>query len=348
MKILFFSDIHFHHTHRFSHITPDGMTIREQEHLSCADTIIDLCNKHNIDKIVFGGDLYGPVGDNISCQTQYVVCKFFEKLQTLKLPIEVIVGNHDMLSDTVNNREAHKISPFKHWENINVYDIPCIDSNNKLIYMPYSLCDEYSEAFLNKIENKEEYIIFSHLEIKDINLGNGIFTKKGVNIDLLKSFNLVFQGHYHSGGKLASNIYVSGSTQRLSFKDKGISKNNILIYDTETNKILRESFNCPDWLIFDDDNIEDILNVNIDNYVKLELTTDILLTDTMKEKLDRMKGKDIHIDVERISIDSNKLTETVLENEIDILKQFIEKSDNTDCIKEKLIEEGIRLYNKVN
>ena len=45
--------------------------------------------------------------------------------------------------------------------------------------------------------------------------------------------------------------------ERLSFKDKGIAKNNIIIYDTETGKITRRSFECPDWLTFNDDNIEE-------------------------------------------------------------------------------------------
>ena len=53
MRYLCFSDIHFHGTHRFSHITDEGYTIRELEHLSCAQTLIDICNKEDIDRIVF-------------------------------------------------------------------------------------------------------------------------------------------------------------------------------------------------------------------------------------------------------------------------------------------------------
>lgn len=347
MKILFFSDIHFHHTHRFSHITPDGMTIREKEHLSCADTIINICKKENIDRIIFGGDAYAPVGDNISCQTQYVICKFFEKLQTLNLPIDIIVGNHDMLLDTINNREAHKLIPFKYWENVNVYDVPSIITDYHFIYMPYSVYDECDTAFLEKIKNKNEYVIFSHLEIKGINLGNGIFTKKGVDLELLKQFKMVFQGHYHSGGNLAKNIYVVGSTQRLSFKDKGTSRNNIIIYDTDTNKVIRKSFECPDWLTFTDETLDDFLKIDNNNYVKLELSSDILLTKEIQDKLNQVKDKDVHIDLERISINKTIDTEIEREDDVSVIKQFVNNSDNTDEFKEALIDEGVRLYNKV-
>lgn len=347
MKILFFSDIHFHHTHRFSHITPDGMTIREQEHLSCADTIINLCKEESIDRIVFGGDAYGPVGDNISCQTQYVICKFFEKLQSTNLPIDIVVGNHDLLLDTINNREAHKLIPFKNWENINVYDMPCIITDYHFIYMPYNICDEYNKSFLENIKNKNEYVIFSHLEIQGINLGNGIFTKKGVDIDLLKEFKMTLQGHYHSGGSLAENIQICGSTQRLSFKDKGAARNNIIIYDTDTNKIERRSFECPDWLTFTDDNLNEFLKIDNNNYVKLELSSDIFLTKEIKNKLNQVKDKDVHIDLERISVNKTINTEIEREDEISVMKQFVNNSDNSDEFKEALIDEGVRLYNKV-
>ena len=79
--ILFFSDLHMHHTHRFSHITPEGRTVRELEHLMCAKRVVDLVDKYNIDRVVFGGDFVGPVGDNISTQCLDAMCEFIETIQ---------------------------------------------------------------------------------------------------------------------------------------------------------------------------------------------------------------------------------------------------------------------------
>lgn len=342
MRLLIFSDIHFHHTHRFSHITPEGFTIRELEHISCADTILKVAKEEQIDKIIFCGDLYGPVGDGLSAQTQVAICNFLSKLKDYK--IDMLVGNHDCAGQ-LNNQYSHKLEPFKHWENINVFDNPIVIDN--FVYMPYSICDEFSESFLENIEDKENKIVFSHLELKGINLGNGIFTKKGIDISLLNKFKKTFQGHYHSGGKYGKNIYVIGSTQRLSFKDPGLSRNNILIYDTETDKIKKRSFECPDWLVFNDDNIEDILKIDNDNYVKLEITTDILLTKEIQDKLNKVKAKDIHIDITRISINKKLESEITAENNIEVIKQFIDKSDNTENVKEELVKEGVRLLQKV-
>lgn len=347
-KILFFSDIHFHHTHRFSVITQEGYTVREQEHLSCAGDIIQLLKSKEIDKVVFGGDMYGPVGDAISCQTQCAVIEFVTKLaaacKNYDIPFEMLVGNHD-LSKNVIELNINKLAPFVHFDNVKVYSVPTVEGD--YVYMPYCVDSEQAETFLKSIPDKENKIVFAHLDLAGINLGNGIFTTKGVSLDLLKQFKMTLEGHYHSGGCYAKNIILSGSTQRLSFKDKGVSRKNIIIYNTETCSIIRENFYCPDWLTFTDDNIEDVLKIDNNNYVKVELSTDILLTPEIKEKLDKVKGKDISIDVNRISVNKQITEEMNSENEQDILTNFVNKSENTEEQKEALIKEGIRLLKAV-
>lgn len=346
MRYLCFSDIHFHGTHRFSHITDEGYTIRELEHLSCAQTLIDICNKEDIDRIVFCGDLYQAVGDNLSTQTQSAVCEFVEKISKIK-PLDMLVGNHD-LSGTTNFKAVHKLIPFKYFNNVTVYDSPV--EKDGIVYMPYCTSDEYATTVLENIKDKKNKVVFSHLELKGINLGNGIETTHGVPLDLLSQFKMTIQGHYHGSSSYGPNIKVIGSTQRLSFKDPGKSRNNIIIYDTETNKIERRSFNCPDWLTFTDDNINDILTTDLNNYVKVEVSSDILLTDDIKARLDLFKGKDIHIDLTRLSFDKHSsadINQDTAEDEVSIIKQFIEKTDNSEQQKRQLLDEGIRLLDKV-
>ena len=346
MRYLCFSDIHFHGTHRFSHITDEGYTIRELEHLSCAQTLIDICNKEDIDRIVFCGDLYQAVGDNLSTQTQSAVCEFVEKISKIK-PLDMLVGNHD-LSGTTNFKAVHKLIPFKYFNNVTVYDSPV--EKDGIVYMPYCTSDEYATTVLENIKDKQNKVVFSHLELKGINLGNGIETTHGVPLDLLSQFKMTIQGHYHGSSSYGPNIKVIGSTQRLSFKDPGKSRNNIIIYDTETNKIERRSFNCPDWLTFTDDNIDDILTTDLNNYVKVEVSSDMLLTDEIQARLDLFKGKDIHIDLTRLSFDKHSsadINQDTAEDEVSIIKQFIEKTDNSEQQKRQLLDEGIRLLDKV-
>ena len=346
MKILCFSDIHFHHTHRFSHITSEGYTVRELEHLSCAQDIINICETENIDRIMFCGDLFGPVGDNVSTQTMSAVCEFVDLLSKVK-PLDMLVGNHD-LSGTTNFKAVHKLIPFEYFNNVTVYDTPVEEGN--IVYMPYCTSDEYATSVLENIQNKSEKIIFSHLELRGINLGNGIETTHGVALDLLSQFKMTIQGHYHGSNSYGPNIKVIGSTQRLSFKDPGKSRDNIIIYDTETNKITRRSFSCPDWLTFTDDNIDQLLSVDTNNYVKVEVTSDMLLTDDIRARLDLFKGKDIHIDLTRLSFDRKStadIQQDEAEDEISVIKQFIDKTENDQEQKDLLLKEGVRLLDKV-
>ena len=60
-----------------------------------------------------------------------------------------------------------------------------------------------------------------------------------------------------------------------------------------------------------------------------------------------MKGTDIHIDIKRLSINRDITEEIQPENEIEVITQFINKSDNTDEQKQELINEGIRLLDRV-
>ena len=346
--ILFFGDIHFGTTHRFSTITNNGFTIRENEHLSCINDLKRILKEYNITKCVCNGDIYGPVGDNISGETQCVVIKFISELaQECKkcgIVLEILVGNHDIVHDATIFG-INKLAPFKYFDNVKLYDQPEVCDN--YVYLPFSYDDEYLNTFLNNVDNKKDKIVFAHVDLAGIEIGNGIVTKKGVDVEILSKFKKVFEGHYHSFTSIGENIVVSGSTQRLSFKDKGVSRNNIVLYNEDTDEIVRESFSCPDWLTFTDDNIDNVLKIDNNNYVKIDLSMDILYTDEIKNKVEQMKGKDLNIDVSRIIV-NRKLEEDkpTSENEIDIIQQFVNKSDNNDEYKTKLIEKGINLINR--
>lgn len=346
--ILFFSDIHFGSAHRFSTITPNGFTIRENEHLSCLESLKRVMNENEVSKCIFGGDMFGPVGDNISGETQCAVVKFVSELaaecKKRGIPLEILVGNHDIINDaTVFG--INKLVPYKYFDNVVVYEQPVVDGN--YVYLPFSYDDDYLNNFLENVSDKENKIVFSHVDISGIEIGGGIVTKKGVNLELLNKFKKVFEGHYHSFKSIGDNIIVPGSTQRLSFKDKGVSRENIVLYDESTDKIKRDSFECPDWLTFTDDNIQDILKTDDNNYVKIDLSVDMLYTDEIKQKVEQMKNCDLHIDVSRIVVNRKvEENEQTSEDEIDIIQQFVNKSENDDDKKEKLIEKGINLINR--
>ena len=79
------------------------------------------------------------------------------------------------------------------------------------------------------------------------------------------------------------------------------------------------------------------------------MTTDILLTDEIKSKLEQVKGKTVHIDLTRISVNKQIDDDTITkEDNIGVIRKFVNKSDNDEDRKEQLIQEGTRLLNKVS
>ena len=72
----------------------------------------------------------------------------------------------------------------------------------------------------------------------------------------------------------------------------------------------------------------------------------MLLTDEIRTRLDLFKGKDVHIDLTRLSFDrksSANIQQDESEDEISVIKQFIDKTENDENKKELLLTEGVRL-----
>ena len=75
---------------------------------------------------------------------------------------------------------------------------------------------------------------------------------------------------------------------------------------------------------------------------------DMLLTDEIKAKIVTFLGADVHADVNRISVNKKIDNESdyQVESEIDVIKSFIQRSDNDEQQKEALLQEGMSLIKK--
>lgn len=354
-KILAFGDAHISSYHQFSKIQQTGFSIRESEHLMVAKQIVEYMKKYEgeLKAVVFLGDLLHPVGTNISCDNLLTATEFIRIIQEECIRQGIIfyllVGNHDQ-NATTGNVHSHKLIPYKYYQNVRVIDQ--LSEIDGFVFLPHVTNNEsYIDNYLKSITNKEDKIVFSHLDIRGATLFGEIVCDKGIKFDSLADFKVVLQGHFHVPQKLGSNVWVSGSTHRTSFKDPG--GGTLLVYDMDSNKVTREKFNVPNWYTFEDDNIEDILTLDPDNYVKLILSSDLMLSihNISKEWLtSRFKGVEIMYDVERISSKKLKRSEQDLEVETpeEIIRSFINSSPNIEAAnKEDLIQTGLDLISRV-
>lgn len=344
--ILFFTDLHINETAQFSTATESGFTVRQHEAIqSCQDVLNVLKNpKYHFSAVVLGGDVFNPVGNQISASNLATAEKCITMIQEecIKQGIMfyVLTGNHDT---SANMLGFHKLVAFKHYQNVKIVDN--LETIGDMVFLPYMYDDSAVNTYLEQIDNKGAKIAFSHLEIKDYELGNGIKTSKGASIDLLKQFKKVFQGHYHTPSQPAQNIIVAGSTQKTSFRDPG--GGTMVIYDEIMDTVERVHFTVPSWYTFDDDNIEDLKTLNFNNYVKIIISSESILkyAGITKEYLSNFKGVEKVIDVQKISGKKirrdNELEHR--ETEEEVLNRFIELANVPQEDKKTLTEVGLEL-----
>lgn len=352
--IITFGDLHISSFHQFSKIEQSGFSTRELEHLEVAKDIVKFLQDHTgeVESVVFLGDLFHAVGANISCDNLLTATTFITMIQQecikQNITFYILLGNHDH-NATMGNIYSHKLVAFQYYKNVKIIDR--LQEINNYVFLPYTIDNEdVITSFLNKIENKENKIVFSHADIRGANISGEIYCDKGIKFEDLKDFKAVFQGHFHVPQKLAKNIWVSGSTQKTSFKDPG--GGSLLIYDQTINKVTRQTFNVPQWYTLYDEDLENLQDIWNDNYVKLILSCDNILDKYKinKESLNRFKGIEIMYDIERISSKRLKRSEEDLENESpeSVIVNFINSSNITDIDKkEKLIQTGLDLINRV-
>lgn len=344
--ILFFSDLHINETAQFSTATETGFSVRQLEAIQACQDVVNVLQdqQYNFDTVVFGGDLINKVGNNISASDLATATKCITMIQDecIKQGIifYILVGNHDIGANMLG---FHKLVPFRNYKNIHL--VENFEAIENYVFMPYVYDDEAANIFLDNIKDKENKIVFSHLEIKDMPLANGLLTSKGASIDILKKFKMTLQGHYHVPQKLEKNIIISGSTQKTSFKDPG--GGSMIIYDQDNNKIIRQNFTVPSWYVFDDDNIEEIKDLDYNNYVKIIISSEQILkiNNIDREFLSNFKGSEIVIDVQKISLKRKQQEQEVIqqETEEEVLHRFIELSKIPEEDKQAITEIGLNL-----
>lgn len=344
--ILFFTDLHINETASFSATTESGFTERQLQAIqACQDVVNVLKNpKYHFSAVVCGGDVFNPVGNQISASNIATAEKCITMIQEecirQGIVFYILTGNHDTAANMVG---FHKLIAFKHYQNVVIVDT--IKTVGDMVFLPYMYDDSAANTFLEQIDNKSSKIAFSHLEIKDYELSNGIKTSKGASIDLLTQFKKVFQGHYHTPSQPAPNIIVAGSTQKTSFKDPG--GGTMVVYDEIMDTYERIPFTVPSWYTFDDDNIEDLKTLNFNNYVKIIITSESILkyAGITKEYLSNFKGVEKVIDVQKISGKKirrdNELEQH--ETEEEVLNRFIELANVPLEDKQTLTEVGLEL-----
>lgn len=228
MKILFFTDTHIRGT------TPanrkDNLVDTLEEKFN---EVLDISNRHNVDYILHGGDLFDRPDVSIS-----IVSRFVTILNKFKMPIYIICGNHDIYGHNPDTINRTMLGLFNSIGTVNLIDENQIvflkkdDVTVQLTGQPYiyNIDDNNSlnRYIINDVDPKADYSIHMvHGMLLDKPFIKGIpYTL----IDDIKSTkaDITLSGHYHSGfGIIKSNgkYFVNpGSLIRITNSLKEIER----------------------------------------------------------------------------------------------------------------------------
>ncbi|MCR2042711.1 metallophosphoesterase family protein [Anaerosalibacter massiliensis] len=228
MKILFFTDTHIRGT------TPanrkDNLVDTLEEKFN---EVLDISNKHNVDYILHGGDLFDRPDVSIS-----IVSRFVTILNKFKMPIYIICGNHDIYGHNPDTINRTMLGLFNSIGTVNLIDENQIvflkkdDVTVQLTGQPYiyNIDDNNSlnRYIINDVDPKADYSIHMvHGMLLDKPFIKGIPYTLIYDIKSTKA-DITLSGHYHSGfGIIKSNdkYFVNpGSLIRITNSLKEIER----------------------------------------------------------------------------------------------------------------------------
>lgn len=352
-KIAIISDIHI------------GVHKSSEKFLKWDLDYVDFLIQTLINKGVYNLFILGDVFHNrreVSLSAIQTAKKFFEKLTSSGITVDVISGNHDCWND--NDSEVTSISMFTGWSNINVITTPHINEVEtsaglkKYAMIPWG----YSPKDIYEKYGKMD-VVFGHFEINTFKMTDTQICESGyscADIELLSE--KCFSGHFHlRDHRVRDNGFISyvGSAMPLDWGDYGSPPKAICFYDFETEKIeFVENTVSPRYVKI---NINDLINNETDkldvakqiqgNIVKIisnskNEISPVSIT-TAVERVNGFLPADIQCDIkitkqEAVDVNTNNITTL---NVSDALVQYINNMDTE--LKDEVLKVVKRIYSMI-
>lgn len=208
-------------------------SLRLENLINSVNWVETTSQENNCDLIICLGDFFDKSDLN---SVEITALKEINWAQNI--PHQFLVGNHDMGRADLSQSSSHVFSSIKEFD---VIDRPCSDSypNINLCYLPYVLEDSRKDisSYFN-ITNSNPCILFSHNDLKGIQMGKFI-SKQGFSIEEIESnFKLCLNGHLHNGAWVSSKILNCGNLTGQNFSEDAKRYHHCLyILNTDTLEI---------------------------------------------------------------------------------------------------------------
>lgn len=165
---------------------------------------------HKPDALILLGDVFDHHRELYSD-----LCTIFhEFLESVDVPVHILVGNHDMQDSRTYLPRFHALQSYKRHPNVNVCDAPstiCIEDGTIIGFVPFVPNGFFKRA----IDGLEEtpHIVFAHQEFKDCLMSSF----KSEHGDDNPQMNVI-SGHIH-GEQTVGNVWYPGTPCQQNFAE---------------------------------------------------------------------------------------------------------------------------------
>lgn len=187
------------------------------------DKIEELAKKESPDFIVILGDLL-HTHERIHTIPLNKAYEFIERMRNIAKTF-VLVGNHDMINNSVYLNNNHWMNGLKHWKDVEIVDkvVYSLMDGMEFFFLPYVPPGRFQEALNSTGQDwKKADCIFAHQEFYGCKMG-AIVSVEGDKWP--ENYPYVVSGHIHSRQQIGKNVYYCGASMQHAF---GESERNVI------------------------------------------------------------------------------------------------------------------------
>jgi len=314
-----------------------------------------------LDNNVKEGDIFyclGDVFDNRQTMNLMIASYAIDLFERIgrKLPVYIIVGNHDIYRKNTN--DISSVDILRHIKNVTVYKEPEIHEfkNSRCLLMPWRRDKDHEKETLDSYK-KIDYV-FCHSEVKGLRVNPNpyVIHEGGNSVEIYRGYKGMYSGHIHYSQR-NKNVTFVGNIFQMTRSDRNNTKG---IWTLEPNtgvETFIENSYSPKFIKYNieslfDKTIEELREEFKNNFIDIKVDRATFSNYNVSLLLNLLEGSARSIQTEVYEGEDGEISnEEEISNDYDIMnisKRFIDSSNYDEKIKERLLTSVESLYQKVN
>jgi DNA repair exonuclease SbcCD nuclease subunit len=329
-EFLIFSDMHYYSNINKSTTLPNGRTSWFQMQLDITNQIFNYAREHNIEVIIFNGDLF----EEKNRLSQSIYNSVWDTFKEVSREFYIIfnTGNHDLY----NLKRDSSLKPFS--DIVTVVTFPqdfTFEYNTFVRVIPFGLVNGESLKLPN--EKYTNRFLFTHEDISGLKWGawdKAFLSSSPLKKEIFGDWDRVFNGHIHCPQEV-KNIVNIGSCMRHDFGEADDVKRIVHYKEGEIKSIPIE---CPKFITFDgiNDKIKSLIQKDDYNFYRINIDSSVLDDDIFRK---------FNVSVGTIVSREREVRLKEVSSDRDVLREYLSINEDTTLDKDKLFEIGVELQN---